>query len=201
MDFQIELAKILPVRPDISIIDPLPAKLNALTCQHGAKSPNLAFFLGDDLKRWKLPFHLFAFAFRTNKFFLFILGKCQDQGKFTIAFFTYEFIYGHCSSPFQKVGLFALPPLCTWCFSCLYTKVDAVSESDHAYTLLLSLRWSTIDRIDHDYSSTHILIIRPFQGSTNRSGGRFCQTGSTSFPVPSLSLTVAALPGQEIAAL
>ena len=101
----------------------------------------------------------------------------------------------------KKLDLVCLTNLCTWCFSCLYTKVDAVSESDHAYTLLLSLWWITVDRIDHDYSSTHILIIRSFRGSTNRSGCRFCQTGSTSFPVPSLSWTVAAIPGQEIAAL
>ena len=46
MGFQIEIAKILPVRPYSSIIDPLPGKLNALTFQHGGEKSEPSFFFG-----------------------------------------------------------------------------------------------------------------------------------------------------------
>ena len=41
-------------------------------------SIRLTFFRGNSLKQWNLPLYLIAFAFRTGKFFLFILWNSYD---------------------------------------------------------------------------------------------------------------------------
>ena len=77
--------------------------LHSMVVRSYSPSWRLAFFRGDRLEWWNLPFHLFFITFRTHKLFLFILWKSHHKRKFMFTLLTEKFVYWHWLSPLPMI--------------------------------------------------------------------------------------------------